>query len=64
MLDPKGLPKAALIVSLSEFSANKLLTYSKHAQRTSTLTGPPGNSRCAQNTPPHDNIDHNLSFPL
>lgn len=63
MCDPSGLPEAALTIFLSEFSENKLLTYSKYAQTTSTLTHPPGNSRCAQNTPSQENIDHSLSFP-
>lgn len=59
-----GLPKAALTVSPSEFSENKLLTFSKYPHTTSTLTPPPPrSSSCARNTAPWETIDHCRPFP-
>lgn len=51
--------KAALAVSL-QFPENKSLTDSQYAHTTDVPTRPPGNSRCAQNTPPQESADHSL----
>ena len=51
------------MISLPDFQkTNHSPILSMHTQL-SMPTRPPGNSRCAQNTPAQENVDHSLCFP-